>query len=218
MPNHITNKLVVEGGREELLKFEIECQGEETPLDFEKIIPTPEQLKGFDPSMNVVYAVEIKYELQKPYGDYLKLSAEEQSDFDQGCKNYEELGCIYWYDWRNKHWGTKWNAYDTSKSDHVDHLEIIFNTPWSPPLPVFEALAEKYPELHLRMEFSDEEAGCGVGKITAEDGGVALELFEDFSNEAYEKSFELGAADKSHYVIKNGQYVYWEDAIDEMGM
>jgi hypothetical protein len=64
-----------------------------------------------------------------------------------------------WYDWCSSEagWGTKWNSYDNRIEAESDGLfECYFETAWSPPMPVFEALAEKYPELTIKVEYFDE--------------------------------------------------------------
>ena len=61
-----------------------------------------------------------------------------------------------WYDWRVNHWGTKWDAYDVEVGyDAGDELEITFNTAWSPPEPICEALRDQYPDLSISW-FYDE--------------------------------------------------------------
>jgi len=57
-----------------------------------------------------------------------------------------------WYDWRNKYWGTKWEACDIEiTQDDEDFLEVTFNTAWSPPEPIVHVLRSKY-------ECRDEES------------------------------------------------------------
>ena len=50
-----------------------------------------------------------------------------------------------WYDWRCNNWGTKWPACEVEiTQDDEDFLEITFDTAWSPPEPICEALRSKY--------------------------------------------------------------------------
>ena len=61
-----------------------------------------------------------------------------------------------WYDWRVNNWDTKWDAYDVVVTDDdPDSLEVEFNTAWSPPEAVCEALRELYPDLVISW-FYDE--------------------------------------------------------------
>lgn len=55
---------------------------------------------------------------------------------------YEECGHASWYSWAISTWGTKWNAYSFELIAEEDGLlEFSFDTAWSPPEPVFAALA-----------------------------------------------------------------------------
>ena len=50
-----------------------------------------------------------------------------------------------WYDWRLKHWGTKWPACEVEVvQDDEDLLEVTFNTAWCPPEEICQALRSKY--------------------------------------------------------------------------
>jgi hypothetical protein len=59
-----------------------------------------------------------------------------------------------WYVWSNEYWGTKWNArcaqHSTKEPEHV----IWFDTAWAPPVPIFEALANRFPshEIHIHSD------------------------------------------------------------------
>ena len=66
-----------------------------------------------------------------------------------------------WYDWRVHHWDTKWDAYDVEVIDE-DHdcVEIQFNTAWSPPEAICEALREQYPDVSVSWFF--DEPGCEI--------------------------------------------------------
>ena len=62
-----------------------------------------------------------------------------------------------WYDWRLQHWDTKWDAYDVevTDGDDIDGFEVEFNTAWSPPEAICEAMRELYPDLSVSW-FYDE--------------------------------------------------------------
>lgn len=95
------------------------------------------------------------------FSDYLReLSASKDSPLDltlgeKARKNIERYGCPTWYEWRNRHWGTKWNSYDCSENPE-NPREISFSTAWAPPVPVFEKLAARYPEIAFSVKSSDE--------------------------------------------------------------
>ena len=75
----------------------------------------------------------------------------------------------YWYDWNCENWGTKWDASDVDLHDYEpDHKRFTFSTPWSPPLPVLTALSAQHPNLHIELEW-EEEQGFG-GTFVFRDG------------------------------------------------
>lgn len=78
-----------------------------------------------------------------------------------------------WYDWNVTNWGTKWDAGDVY-IEQTDDLSasIQFQTAWSPPEPIFRALAEQFPNLKFDISY-EEEQGWG-GEFTAENGELTL--------------------------------------------
>jgi hypothetical protein len=75
-----------------------------------------------------------------------------------------------WYNWNNENWDTKWDAkVDENTTADLDQYETEdgqynvtyrFDTAWSPPMPVYRALAEKYPHLDFDIRW-EEEQGFG---------------------------------------------------------
>ena len=78
-----------------------------------------------------------------------------------------------WYDWNVRNWGTKWDACDTyvGRTDDLS-ASVSFQTAWSPPEPIFRALAEQFPNLKFDISY-EEEQGWG-GELTAENGELTL--------------------------------------------
>lgn len=75
------------------------------------------------------------------------------------------------YDWCITNWGTKWNAVEVSVGVGENWVSILFDTAWSPSLPVTDALATAYPELRFTHDY--EEAGNDFsGKIIWENGSM----------------------------------------------
>jgi Ferredoxin-like domain in Api92-like protein len=60
-----------------------------------------------------------------------------------------------WFAWSLDNWGCKWNAAGARYSTNEPHTTIWFDTPWDPPVPVFEALAKHFPK-HEIVIYSDE--------------------------------------------------------------
>ena len=109
---------------------------------------------------------------------------EGEQDFDfrsivpQPAGLYEDVdkpttGLPDWYSWCCDHWGTKWNACEPQTTD----WGFTFNTAWSTPLPVIEALSKKFPTVAFSVEFADEDLGNNCGIYTYENGERTYEEF-----------------------------------------
>lgn len=180
MPNHITNKIEFYGEKENIKKVLELIKGEEGCIDFNKIIPTPEN----------IYQGDLGEVERMLYG-----------------KNN-------WYDWNIAHWGTKWNAY----SDWLDEENdvVYFDTAWSCPLPILDALAKLCYEYNVSFsgKWADENRGYNVG-IFESDGDddeywFSYEDLEDESNEAYEIYVELKGEDLCMGKDENGNWVAYD--------
>lgn len=104
-----------------------------------------------------------------------------------------ETGHTGWYSWNLANWGTKSNA-RSFRLIGDEPLEFLFDTPWSFPWPVFEALAREFPTLQFKC-VSFEEAwffageGCfnpGEGESPYEDCDATAELYERVYGRRYE--------------------------------
>lgn len=128
--------------------------------------------------------------------------------------NYEKYGAKDWYDWRRENWGTKWNACDTIINDPSE-ANIYFNTAWSAPLPVLDALSKKYPEITFDYAFADEDTGQNAGDMVIRNGEIIQGGFhENGSKEAYETYFSLwGRDDEFRFNAKTGTYEYIDEEV-----
>lgn len=70
----------------------------------------------------------------------------------RGSENLDRYGCATWYDWRLKHWGTKWNSYEGG----LEEEGVSFCTAWSAPEPVLNAIAKRYPQASFNCLSVDE--------------------------------------------------------------
>lgn len=108
---------------------------------------------------------------------------------------FETCGHASWYFWSLCHWGTKWNAYFLDIVTETDGMfEIRFATAWSPPDPVFAALAER-PEcegLEIAISGFDEgwnfayRASIVEGCYTAEEVEPTAELYAEVHGEPWD--------------------------------
>jgi len=104
----------------------------------------------------------------------------------------ESKGIPNWYDWCCENWGTKWDACHMSWHQHDDHsVSFDFDTAWSPPISVYEELAEQGFEVEAYyveygMMFAGEWHCDGDGLFSDEfindiSEGVTPDLDEAFN-------------------------------------
>ena len=133
MPNHVTNRLRIRGPRETVLGLVDFVKGE-SPFDFNKFIPMPDEVKVGE----------------------------------------------RWYDWARHNWGTKWNAYSleaalgmesplellAASQDEEAELEVEyeFDTAWSPPEPIIEAIVTRFPTLTFHYDAIEEQPSWGCSR------------------------------------------------------
>ena len=127
--------------------------------------------------------------------------------FRLGQKSYENLqkyGAMNWYDWCCEHWGTKWNASETSVD--WEKREIRFSTAWSEPVPIMSALHEDFPDVDFTWSYADEDRGHGTGVATAKDGSYTVDNLEDGSPEALAHYVACWGADNCMYQDDTGAW------------
>ena len=126
--------------------------------------------------------------------------------------NILKYGCANWYEWCNKNWGTKWNAYDVYYGENGDKC-VCFNTAWSPVPKIIIELSKKFKDVGMEYSWADEDIGYNVGRLDILNGEVIDEFIpEGGTNEAYELAFDiLGCEDMFEYDEEKGTYVYCEE-------
>jgi hypothetical protein len=97
---------------------------------------------------------------------------------------------VRWYEWRNQHWGTKWDAYsccnDWENEQPSNEFSVGFCTAWSPLSEVCMAMiSKKFPSSLLINYY--EESGNDFCGVTVAKNGVAKDLCESLSD--YRESF-----------------------------
>ena len=76
-----------------------------------------------------------------------------------------------WYNWNINNWGTKWDACHGYDEWATDYLALAFDTAWSPPEPIFEAMADVCRKHGFGLTISfEEEQGWGGEWELEEDG------------------------------------------------
>ena len=255
MPNHVTNILTITGPEELVAKIKSEISGsyddgEQMYIDFNKIIPRPDSLnitsgrstsngiailkyRAGDPTaINGIMGYQWATEFATPE-DLINYMLEKGSanleEAQKALDNIRDYGHQDWYSWSTSNWGTKWNAYSQNSDEGSN--EISFETAWSTPYPVIEALSRKYPEAVISMRYADEDFGHNLGKFsllngeeeTTPEGGSneAYELAADiqgspewFTDRLYEIEAET-ADELEDYEINSIRYAYDKGVLDE---
>lgn len=210
MPNWCENELTIRGSSGVLACLEA-IRGEPDEdgpchLDFRKIVPMPEILKGTTAGGTVdrgyvllgddeLGQKMLSYPWVKTEGitdlaalrDHIRRSwPEVEEEARRSMQAEQETGYRNWYDWCVVHWGTKWPACFFRPSDNATDTEavIAFCTAWSPPRPVVVELSRQFPDLDFTLEYW--EGGCCFQGILRAQGGVALQ------DEAYDYSGSRG--------------------------
>ncbi|MEM7301897.1 MAG: hypothetical protein AAF468_12495 [Pseudomonadota bacterium] len=193
MPNHITNVVDIEDlGTSDLATVRAQFVNDEGLVDFNVIKPMPECLREFEPGSNVVEPCKRALGLyDEPVKDadglsgllanmsastairglFRPVQAEDIPHIIRGIQNFAECGEIYWYDWCNKSWGTKWGAYDQPEDGHPDHeTSFRFDTAWSHPSELLEIMSERCPGVQFHIRYADEDTGSNCGSYRLKDG------------------------------------------------
>jgi hypothetical protein len=88
-----------------------------------------------------------------------------------------------WYEWRNEHWGTKWDVEATLTE--FDHLYVYnFNSAWGPPESAIATLAACFPTLTFHLAYDEPGMDFGgftlwrEGELAEKEEGVSLQNLE----------------------------------------
>lgn len=214
-------------------ELKLATESDEREFDFNKLIPMPESLdieEGSNTDLAIAYYVTDKLTIpldqtnlreliHRSFNDdwatevisRLRKSVEERDTeyldelYTKGKQymyNHEHYGCYTWYHWCCRYWGTKWNACEAYWSLEAGILE--FQTAWSAPFPIVEAIAAKYPELEFTHRWADEDIGSNCGEMWYSEGcgsnvdiddertfalrvwGYTEDDFDDFEDDEYD--------------------------------
>lgn len=165
MPNWTSNIIRAEGPGAALRAFIAQMRIGDEPFDFNALIPMPQLLRHTGSGGNTIdgqrvsswYVIDPKKSASgrkpgDPPNERLFTPEEEAALRDIGHSN--------WYDWSVANWGTKWNACDVRIDDGTladGIVKIHLNTAWCAPVPIFEALLARFPDLSFEFRWTDED-------------------------------------------------------------
>ena len=137
MPNWTHNTLEITDRTEAVASFKEFMGGDNDGFCFKKLVPPPADMFEGD------------------------LGDKERAE----CKR---KGIANWRDWQIANWDTKWNACRVVSEEETfldgkwTTITYQFDTAWSPPLKVIDALKKKFPDLEISGGYIDEGyEGCG---------------------------------------------------------
>lgn len=165
MPNWCSNVVMIRGDNDTIQELLNSVEGGGSAFSLHSIMPMPTELKG---------------------------GTAPERDEAVAKLNTVTFGAKDWYDWANLNWGTKWDVNATITSDEggvmlPDYrtVRFEFDSAWSPPLPVYEALAKKFPNTNI-YAFYDEPGADFAGYVMYADGKAVKEAqFESVSGRQY---------------------------------
>jgi hypothetical protein len=235
MPNYIKNKLEFIGEHAEqikaflLTKHEKNSEAEIEAIDFNNIMPMPEELNIESGSLGST-ALNALFEMddtdrsspllaiftRESKEDYLRLMELKPTERIEAIKlgiqyykNIKDHGYATWYQWCSAKWGTKWNAMEPR---YLNSNTIAFSTAWSGVIDLILILSKKFTNTLFNYSYADEDSGYNCQKLKIKDG-VILESFkpEGGSKEAMDLYFELWPERKEDYKLVNNQYEFVEE-------
>lgn len=188
MPNHVTNQIMITGPESRVREFfkQGNVEGDDRDFSFKGFVPPPDH-PDYDtggcshqhPSPGMAAFVKAQFGVDMDPNHPLLVAAS-RPDEHPNC----------WYVWNRENWGTKWDCYDIKVgAEHtiLDRLasagselvsEVVrFDTAWSPPIPVFDAMIAAYPDCEFRFRWMDEDMmGHGGGHIVVKNGEVVEQV------------------------------------------
>ena len=134
----------------------------------------------------------IYFAVRDPMDAVLK---EKGASFNEAIE-YTRAHSMHWYPWNIRHWGTKWDVYDsgegtTTKTRHSENtVTYTFDTPWSPPMEALSNLSAQYPTLTIEINYTEEQGWGGESSFV---GGVHDAISEwDIPTNHSDRIYRLG--------------------------
>ena len=176
MPNWCQNEVSIYGDNEHIKKlkaevFTVDKVTKQPYLDFNKVIPMPKELEdSVSPSKVVSDEIIRMRDLVKanPSIQSIWVGGRQIKD-DEWSEKYiterqseimkKTYGADNWFDWRVTNWGTKWDIGGDSidfYDEDDDRIELHFDTAWSPPDQIYEALRDKYEDIEISWFYRED--------------------------------------------------------------
>ncbi len=164
MANECNNDLTVIGAPERLAAFRSAVAHEECLFSFEKIMPMPSILANLhcEPAQYFedtrISPLTHWYCRRNDAGDILEERPLTAGEFAELAQLEHKSA----FEWICANWGCQWAIADLSVYDSGDMLYYQFETPWTPPVGIVEALRLQFPDLEIIAKF-DTPNDCEAG-------------------------------------------------------
>lgn len=97
-----------------------------------------------------------------------------------------------WYEWSRENWGVKWNASSSRVQRDLNEVTIYFETPWEPVTQLMSKIGEKYKEIRLEYDASEEQTAFYEKRMVMENGKITEGIvYEPDSKEAMEHFMKI---------------------------
>ena len=216
MSARITNRLLFVGNAERINELFEDIKSDKDgigTLDFNKLIPMPEELniecssaadRGL--AQYKVFVSEYMFSKGLKQIDYLNIPEESEllhlkyykniskEEWELGKKAYRnqiKYGARDWYHWAIQNWGLKCNAYGFKTPEKREPNKISFDTPDYAPHRIIWMIAEKYPDIEITHEWTSEALGTYCGSKIYRNGILSEENYPETEIEKCEFAVQV---------------------------
>ena len=229
MANYYQSSLTLKGERETMEKVfdSIKNDEDKRVIDFDKVIPMPEELNiesnSAAETIIILLMRQARFMMFGPYSPEVKDAWERYEKMDDQRKEENEaLAKKYlmniakydypnWYSWHIGKWGTKWNSIEGYGTQRREGDTIYFETANGFCEPVIEELSKKYPDVEFIYEAADEDIGSNTIKGTYKNGEFDG-VHEHRTPAAFDIAFEMYPEQKKDFrQLEDGTWEYNEE-------
>lgn len=173
MPNHVRNELYFECDDEErIMEMMNTIKGEDSPIDFEKIIPMPSN----------IFRGNLGQKEKELYGK----------------NNWYDWSVANWGTKWNAYEGNEMYRW---RKGRLLYEGVSFLTAWSAPFPILLKLSEMFSDVTITHYYADEDIGYNCGKFVYKNGiKEDMTEFGDGSDEATRFACDVWGYDYDEYL------------------
>lgn len=168
MPNWCFNEVVISGSAADIKKIYEKFDCANNKFSFQSYMPVPKDLLHVQDGSLTIKGVKYDKWYQDPdTEECIPLTEENKHSL------MTKYGATCAFDWRMKHWGTKWDAQIHSLNTWISEdgscgdIMVNFDTPWGPPEMIYEQLVKEFPDVNFDWFY--KEPGMRIAGWLGED-------------------------------------------------